>query len=90
MAEFEINEVDAGASETSFISVNKLRKGDYVLLEGHPCKVIDIAKSKTEKHGHAKANIAGTDKFTGSVMKLTCQLLMILKFLLLVGKNIRF
>jgi translation initiation factor 5A len=65
MAEFEIDEADAGASEAASIPVNKLRKGGYVLLEGRPCRVVDIAKSKTGKHGHAKANIAGTDIFTG-------------------------
>jgi len=36
-----------------------------VLLKGFPCKVIEVTTSKTGKHGHAKANITGTDIFTG-------------------------
>jgi translation initiation factor 5A len=63
--DYEMNQVDTGAMESTSIPVNKLRVGGYVLLEGRPCKVVDIAKSKTGKHGHAKANIAGTDLFTG-------------------------
>ena len=63
--DYEIHAVDTGALESTSIPVNKLKKGGYVLLEGRPCRVVDIAKSKTGKHGHAKANIAGTDIFTG-------------------------
>jgi translation initiation factor 5A len=62
---YEVNKVDTGALESTSIPVNKLKKGGYVLLEGRPCRVVDIAKSKTGKHGHAKASIAGTDLFTG-------------------------
>jgi translation initiation factor 5A len=62
---YEVNQVDTGALESTSIPVNKLRKGGYVLLEGRPCRVADITKSKTGKHGHAKASIAGSDLFTG-------------------------
>jgi translation initiation factor 5A len=62
---YEVTKVDTGALDSSSIPVNKLKKGGYVLLEGRPCRVVDIAKSKTGKHGHAKASIAGTDLFTG-------------------------
>ncbi|OHS95401.1 translation initiation factor eIF-5A family protein [Tritrichomonas foetus] len=64
-ADFEIQTIDTGAQDSTSIPVNKLKKGGYVLLEGRPCRVVDIAKSKTGKHGHAKASIAGTDLFTG-------------------------
>lgn len=63
--EFEIHHADAGSQEMTTIPVNKLKKGGYVLIEGRPCRVVDITKSKTGKHGHAKAGIAGTDLFTG-------------------------
>lgn len=35
------------------------------MIKGFPCKIIDYSTSKTGKHGHAKANIVGTDIFTG-------------------------
>ena len=63
--DFEIAGADAGAENQTSIPVNKLKKGGYAILDGHPCRVVDIAKSKTGKHGHAKASIAGTDIFTG-------------------------
>jgi len=65
MEEFEIHHADAGSEEKSSIPVNKLKKGGYVIIEDRPCRVVDIAKSKTGKHGHAKASIAGSDIFTG-------------------------
>ena len=63
--DLDVHAVDTGALESTSIPVNKLKKGGYVLLEGRPCRVVDIAKSKTGKHGHAKASIAGSDIFTG-------------------------
>ena len=35
------------------------------MLKGNPCKIIEIATSKTGKHGHAKVNITGIDIFSG-------------------------
>lgn len=45
--------------------VNALRRGDMVLHNKRPCKISDdITKSKTGKHGSAKAHIQVTDIFT--------------------------
>lgn len=60
-----LENVDTGAEEKSTVGVNKLKKGGYCLIEGRPCRVVDIVKSKPGKHGHAKASITGTDLFTG-------------------------
>ena len=59
------HEVHSGAQEKTSIPVNKLRKDGYVIIEGRPCRVVDIQKFKIGKHGHAKAKIAGSDIFTG-------------------------
>jgi translation initiation factor 5A len=63
--DYEVHQVNTGAVETTSIPVNKLRKNGYAMLDGRPCRVVDIAKAKTGKHGHAKASIAGLDLFTG-------------------------
>lgn len=63
--DFEVHEVNTGAQEKTSIPVNKLQKNGYVLIEGRPCRVVDIQKFKIGKHGHAKAKIAGSDLFTG-------------------------
>merc|ERR1712226_227659 len=62
-SEDEFN-AEAGGSETFPMQCGNLKKGSHVILKGKPCKVVDIATSKTGKHGHAKANITGIDIFT--------------------------
>jgi len=56
---------DAGASDTIPIKAGSCKKGLHVMLKGNPCKIIEIATSKTGKHGHAKVNITGIDIFSG-------------------------
>lgn len=55
----------SGASKTYPVQANALKHGGYVVINGFPCKIIDISKSKTGKHGHAKVHIVGVDIFTG-------------------------
>ena len=55
----------SGASLVLPIRAGEVKKGAYAFLKGFPCKVIEISTSKTGKHGHAKANMVGTDIFTG-------------------------
>jgi len=40
-----------------------LKPGAYFLIEGEPCRVISIEKSKPGKHGAAKANIVAVGFF---------------------------
>jgi translation initiation factor 5A len=37
--------------------VRELREGRYMLIDGEPCKIINISTSKPGKHGEAKSNI---------------------------------
>ncbi len=63
--EFEqFEKVNSGASETFPLPVNDLKVGGYAMLKNFPCRIVDIAISKTGKHGHAKAAITGLDIFT--------------------------
>lgn len=39
------------------------------MIKGKPCKVTNIAVSKTGKHGHAKCNFTATDIFTGKKLE---------------------
>lgn len=55
--------VDSGASLSVPISISDVKKGTHILLDGRPCKVVEITTSKTGKHGHAKANITAIDIF---------------------------
>ncbi|MFW9889463.1 MAG: translation initiation factor IF-5A [Candidatus Thorarchaeota archaeon] len=40
-----------------------LKPGSYFLIDGEPCRVISIEKSKPGKHGSAKANITAVGFF---------------------------
>ncbi|KAM3843146.1 eukaryotic translation initiation factor 5A-1-like [Diretmus argenteus] len=55
---------ESGASTTFPTQCSALRKNGYVLLKGHPCKIVDMSTSKTGKHGHAKVHLVGLDIFT--------------------------
>ncbi len=51
-------------SETRPTEVGKLKKGHFIVIEGEPCKILSIEKSKPGKHGSAKARITAIGVFT--------------------------
>ncbi len=61
---------DSGSSLTYPVSAGDLKKGDILCIKGFPCRITDIAISKTGKHGHAKAAITAIDIFTGRKMEV--------------------
>lgn len=50
--DFEI--ADADASKTIPKQCSSLRNGEYVILKGKVCKIVEMFISKPGKHGHAK------------------------------------
>ncbi|RLF07146.1 MAG: translation initiation factor IF-5A [Thermoprotei archaeon] len=42
-----------------------IKVGSFVVIDGEPCKVVEVEKSKTGKHGSAKARIVGIGIFDG-------------------------
>ena len=57
MSDGEFEQASSGASETYPKQCSALRKGEYVMLKNHPCKISEMSTSKTGKHGHAKVKI---------------------------------
>ena len=45
--------------------VKELKPGKYVVIDGVPCKVVDVQKSKPGKHGSAKARVTAIGIFKG-------------------------
>jgi translation initiation factor 5A len=43
--------------------VGSLRVGGYMMIDGEPCRIVDISKSKPGKHGSAKARIVAIGVF---------------------------
>uniref|UniRef100_A0A0K0EDM8 Eukaryotic translation initiation factor 5A n=1 Tax=Strongyloides stercoralis TaxID=6248 RepID=A0A0K0EDM8_STRER len=63
---------EASASATYPKQCSALRKGEFVMIRGRPCKIVDMSTSKTGKHGHAKVNLAALDIFTGKKLEDIC------------------
>jgi translation initiation factor 5A len=47
------------------IEAGSLKVGRYLIIEEETCRVVSIEKSKTGKHGHAKARIIAIGVFDG-------------------------
>ncbi|SPQ97359.1 Eukaryotic translation initiation factor 5A [Plasmodiophora brassicae] len=58
------DESSENASKMTPIKAGSLKKGGYLQIKGHPCKIMSMSTSKTGKHGHAKMNIVGVDVLT--------------------------
>ena len=56
---------DAGASDTYPMEVESIKKNDYMVLQGRPCKVVDYITPKPGKIGRPKVSIRGIDIFNG-------------------------
>ena len=44
--------------DTKTIGANQAQKGNFIILEGVACKVVDVEISKPGKHGHSKVRIS--------------------------------
>lgn len=55
---------DSGAANCSMVKASGIKKGDYMIIKGNPCKCVSTSTSKTGKHGGAKCHIVGLDIFT--------------------------
>jgi translation initiation factor 5A len=70
--EQEFDQSTSGASDATPKPANTLKKGQYIVVDNKPCKVIDVTFSKNGKHGHSKANYIATDIFTGKRYEEVC------------------
>ncbi len=52
------------------VEVGSLKIGQYLIIDGEPCKIVEFEKSKPGKHGAAKARIVGISAFTGQKKNL--------------------
>jgi|UniRef100_A0A7J3Z6W9 translation initiation factor 5A len=49
-----------------YAELGDLREGGYVVIDGEPCRVVEVSRAKTGKHGSAKVHIVAISLFTGS------------------------
>ena len=43
---------------TKMVSANNFQKGNFIVLDGAACRVVDVEISKPGKHGHSKVRIS--------------------------------
>lgn len=48
------------------VDLGSVKEGSYIVLDGEPCRVVQVDKSKPGKHGSAKVRIVAISIFTGS------------------------
>ncbi len=48
------------------VDLGSVKEGSYIVLDGEPCKVVQVDKSKPGKHGSAKVRLVAISIFTGS------------------------
>lgn len=58
-----------GGSLTYPAQCGSLKKGDHIVINDQPCKIIELTTSKTGKHGHAKASITAINIFNGKKLE---------------------
>ncbi|HIG93279.1 TPA: translation initiation factor IF-5A [Candidatus Woesearchaeota archaeon] len=51
--------------EKKTVGAGSLKKGDTIIIDGAPCKIADVATSKSGKHGHAKINLVAVGLLDG-------------------------
>jgi translation initiation factor 5A len=57
-------------ADIKIVEARILKKGNYVVIEGEPCKIVDLSSSKPGKHGAAKIRIIAVSIFDGKKMQL--------------------
>lgn len=50
----------------TYETLGNLKVGSFIVIDGEPCRIIDISKAKTGKHGSAKATVTAISIITKS------------------------
>ena len=45
-------------ADTKMITANNVQKGNFIIMDGAACRVVDVEISKPGKHGHSKVRIS--------------------------------
>jgi len=50
----------------TYAELGELKEGSYVVIDGEPCRIVEISRAKTGKHGSAKVHLVAIGLFTGT------------------------
>jgi len=48
------------------VDAGTVKPGSFIVVDGEPCRVVEVERSKTGKHGSAKVRIVATGLFDGT------------------------
>eukprot|EP00932_Pfiesteria_piscicida_P000906 SRR837773.10889.p2 GENE.SRR837773.10889~~SRR837773.10889.p2 ORF type:complete len:185 (-),score=48.04 SRR837773.10889:9-521(-) len=71
--DLDFERADAGAAQTFPRMAGSIKKGDYAMMRGRPCKVVEASCYQQGKHGSTKTHFVGLDLFTGKKYEELCQ-----------------
>ncbi|MEM0355479.1 MAG: translation initiation factor IF-5A [Desulfurococcaceae archaeon] len=49
-----------------YATLGDLKPGNFIVIDNEPCRIVEITKAKTGKHGSAKAHVIAVSLITGS------------------------
>ncbi len=50
----------------TYAELGSLRTGSFIIIDGEPCRIVEISKAKTGKHGSAKAHVVAMSLLSGA------------------------
>ncbi|MCY0868021.1 MAG: translation initiation factor IF-5A [Desulfurococcus sp.] len=50
----------------TYETLGNLKVGSFIIIDGEPCRIVEMTRAKTGKHGSAKANVVAISLFTKS------------------------
>jgi len=50
----------------TYAELGNLKVGSYIIIDGEPCRIVEMSKAKKGNHGSAKAHVVAVGVFTGS------------------------
>jgi len=51
---------------TVYAELGDLKVGSFIVIDGEPCRIVEMSKAKTGKHGSAKAHVVAIGIFSGT------------------------
>jgi len=50
----------------TYATLGELKPGNFIVIDNEPCKIVEMSKAKTGKHGSAKAHVVAIGLFSGA------------------------
>ncbi len=50
----------------TYAELGELKTGSFIIIDNEPCRIVEMSRAKTGKHGSAKAHIVAIGLFTGA------------------------